>query len=147
MPSAATTGPPPSRALEARLAGGVATSDLWLQLARAQLRRTPPDPARAAQAAWQAFTAADAGAPEIPSLLAMADAFRAMDRPECGDPGARGGARARPERCRLQAGLADARRAAGMLVRRVRTETGGRPAARLRRVHLAPVPPGRFRPG
>ena len=56
-------------ALEARIGAGDATADLWLALARAQLRRTPPDPAHAAQAAWQAFSAADAGAGEIPSLL------------------------------------------------------------------------------
>ena len=54
-------------ALETRLAGTDATSGMWLSLARAQLRRVPPDAGRAAQAAWRAFTSAEAGTGEIPS--------------------------------------------------------------------------------
>ena len=63
-------------ALEARIAAGEATDDMWLALARAQQRRTPPDPAHAARAGWQAFRMADTRAPEIPEPLAMAEALR-----------------------------------------------------------------------
>ncbi len=109
-------------ALETRLAGGAGTTDLWLQLAQAQLRRTPPDPAHAAQAAWQAFGAAEAGAAEIPSLLAMADAFRAMSRPEWTILALEAVLERSPDDAGYKQALADARRQAGLLVRRVRTE-------------------------
>ena len=69
-------------AWEARIAAGEATGDHWLALARAQLRRAPPEPARAAQAGWRAFAVAEPGVPEIPALLVMAEAFRVQDRPE-----------------------------------------------------------------
>ena len=108
--------------LETRLSGGAATADLWLQLARAQLRRATPDPARAAQAAWQAFAGADAGSPEIPSLLVMAEAFRAMDRPESAIAALEAVVERAPQDTAVKQQLAEARRAAGILVRRVRTE-------------------------
>mgnify|MGYP000653855597 CR=1 FL=1 len=60
--------------LEAFAGTGNPPSDAWLALARAQLRRTPPDTAHAAQAAWRAFSSAEAGAGEIPSLLVLAEA-------------------------------------------------------------------------
>ena len=67
--------------LEGFIGTGNPSSDAWLALARAQLRRTPPDTAHAAQAAWRAFASAEAGAGEIPSLLVLAEAMRVMDRP------------------------------------------------------------------
>ena len=109
-------------ALETRLSGGAATSDLWLQLGRAQLLRTPPDPARAAQAGWQAFTSADTGAPEIAPLLLIADAFRAMDRAEWALQALEAVVQRAPNDANYKQMLADARQAVGILVRRVRTE-------------------------
>ena len=48
-------------ALETRLSGGDGKAPLWLALATAQLKRDPPNPARAAQAAWLAYTLSDTG--------------------------------------------------------------------------------------
>src|SRR4051794_9422789 len=134
-------------ALEARIAGGAPTSDLWLQLARAQLRRAPPDPAHAAQAAWQAFSAADTGAGEIPSLLVMADAFRAMDRPEAAIQALEAVIERAPDDSGYKQQLADARRAAGLLVRRVRTETEADPPLACVEFTSAPSRRADFVPG
>ena len=109
-------------ALEARVAAGEPTGELWLALARAQQRRTPPDPAHAAQAAWQAFKAAEAGPPEIPALLAMAEAFRVMDRPDVAIAALEAVGERAPEDAGYRQMLADARRAAGIQVRRIRPE-------------------------
>ena len=67
-------------ALEQRVALGEAGVAHFQSLAEAYLRRTPPDPAKALLAAWQAFSRADAGTAEVPSLLVMADALRALER-------------------------------------------------------------------
>lgn len=48
-------------ALETRVGAGSETNEQWLALARAHLRRTPPEASRAAWAAWRAFSGADAG--------------------------------------------------------------------------------------
>ena len=109
-------------ALETRLSGGDATNDLWLRLARAQLRRTPPDPAHAGQAAWQAFVSAGAGRPEIPALLVLSEAFRAMDRPEPAIGALEAILERSPNDTGYRQALQDARKAAGILIRRVRTE-------------------------
>src|SRR5689334_11160136 len=54
-----------AQAWEDRLAAGDASAESWLALARAQLRRSPSEPARALQAAWQNFQMVPAGEPEI----------------------------------------------------------------------------------
>ncbi len=109
-------------AFELRLSAGNGTSDLWLQLARAQLKRTPPNAARAAQAAWLAFERAETGAPQIAPLLTLTDAFKALDLPAQ----ALGALDAVVERAPNNPGykqmLADLRQTVGLLVRRVRTE-------------------------
>ena len=99
----------------------------WQALALAQLNRTPPENQRALQAAWRAFELAPYGQPEVAPLSAIAEALRRLNRPvqqiealeailERVDS---------PEhRQRLEA----ARRAAGMLVRRVTTEPEAEPA-------------------
>ena len=114
-------------AWEERIGMGQPNGDHWLALAQAQLNRQPPNNQRALQAAWRAFQLAPYGEPEIPSLAAIAEALRRMDRPvqqiealeailERSDS---------PEhRQRLDA----ARRAAGMLVRRVSPEADAEPA-------------------
>ena len=114
-------------AWEERIGMGRPDGDQWLALARAQLNRQPPNNQRALQAAWRAFQLAPYGEPEVPSLLVIAEALRRLDRPvqqiealeavlERSDS---------PEsRQRLEA----ARRAAGMLVRRVATEPEAEPA-------------------
>jgi uncharacterized protein YfaS (alpha-2-macroglobulin family) len=114
-------------AWEERIGLGQPNGDQWLALAQAQLNRTPPNNQRALQAGWRAFQLAPYGAPEIPSLLVMADALARLNRPvqqiealeailERND---------NPDyRQRLEA----ARRAAGMLVRRVTPEADAEPA-------------------
>ena len=109
-------------ALETRIAAGNATGEMWLALARAQLRRMPPDPAHAAAAAWQAFSAADTGTPEIAPLLVMADAFRAMNRPEIAIQALEAVQDRAPDDPNYKRLLADARKAAGILVKQVHTE-------------------------
>jgi len=109
-------------AIEAGIAAGNSTAVQWLALARAQQRRTPLDPARAAQAAWQAFSMAEAGASEIPALLAMAEAFRAMDRPEVAIRALEAVQERAPDDAGYRQMLTDARHAAGIQVRRVRPE-------------------------
>ena len=114
-------------AWEERIGMGQPSGDHWLALAQAQLNRQPPNNQRALQAAWRAFQLAPYGEPEVAPLLVIAEALRRLDRPvqqiealeailERMDS---------PEhRERLEA----ARRAAGMLVRRVNTEPDAEPA-------------------
>ncbi len=126
-------------ALEARLSGADATSDRWLALARAQLRRVPPDAPRAAQAAWQAFTSADAGAGEIPALLVIAEAMRVAERPEIAIQALEAVLERAPGDAGYQRQLTDARRAAGIQVRRVRTEVEADPPTACIEFTTAPV--------
>ncbi|WP_431283720.1 alpha-2-macroglobulin family protein [Humitalea sp. 24SJ18S-53] len=116
------------QAWEDRIAAGNATSDNWMALGRAQLSRTPPDGPRALQAAWQAFMMVPGGAPEIPSLLLMAQALQRQNL--LGEAlGALAAAQSRdPDNQALARQLADARRAAGMIVLRTRVETDADPA-------------------
>ena len=134
-------------ALEARVGAGSETNDQWLALARAHLRRTPPEASRAAWAAWRAFSGADAGPGEIPSLLVMTEAFRIMDRPEQ----AIAALEAVLERAPADAGytrqLADARREAGILVRRVSPEPETDPPRACITFTTAPARRADFVPG
>ena len=68
-------------AWEARIAAGDATPAQWLALAEAQLRRTPPEPAHALQAAWQNFSSADAGRRGDAAAAAHGRGAAALDRP------------------------------------------------------------------
>ena len=113
--------------LEAFAGTGNPPSDAWLALARAQLRRTPPDTAHAAQAAWRAFSSAEAGAGEIPSLLVLAEAMRVMDRPDVAIRALEAVLERAPGDAGYAKQLTDARRAAGIQVRRVRTEPEAEP--------------------
>ncbi|HEX3347585.1 MAG TPA: hypothetical protein VHS58_05735, partial [Acetobacteraceae bacterium] len=69
-------------ALEERASLGAPTAQTWLDLATALLRKSPADPKRALAAGWENFQAAQPGYGEIPGLLVMAEALRAMDRSE-----------------------------------------------------------------
>ena len=133
-------------ALEARVGGGDTTPELWLSLGRAQLRRTPPNPARALQAGYQAFTTADDDA-QVPGLLLMADAFRAMNRPSDLVHVLESVQSRAPDNADYARLLADARRAAGITVRRVRTEPEAEPPSACIEFTTAPVRRGDFVPG
>lgn len=112
-------GPALVTALEARIALGQATGAQWMSLARAQLRRAPPDPNRALQAAWRAFVAAESPAAEVPPLLLMADALRRLDRPAqalraLGEASSRA-----PEDRSIRQLVMETHQAAGLLITRV----------------------------
>jgi len=134
-------------ALEARAGGGDADTGLWLALSRAQLHRVPPDAVRAAQAAWQAFVLADAGAGEIPSLLAIADAMRVVDRPEVAIAALEAVLERAPDDAGYKKMLADARQAAGIRVRTVKTESEADPPTACIEFTTAPARRADFVPG
>ncbi|WP_237212801.1 alpha-2-macroglobulin family protein [Falsiroseomonas oryziterrae] len=115
-------------AWEERVGAGQASADHWLALADAQLRRTPPEPARALQASWRAFMLVPGGVPEIPSLLLMAEALRRLDQPIWQIQALEAVVQRAPEETRHREALASARRAAGLLVRQLRTEPDAEPA-------------------
>lgn len=115
-------------AWEERLGAGQTTADHWLALANAQLRRNPPEAMRALQAGWQAFMLVPGGAPEIPSLQVMAEALRRLDQPMWQIQALEAVAERAPEDAKAREALAAARRAAGLLVRRIRTEPDAEPA-------------------
>ncbi|MFC7555155.1 hypothetical protein ACFQU7_27335 [Pseudoroseomonas wenyumeiae] len=110
-----------AEALEQRIGMQGATPEHWLALAQAQLSRTPPNPQRALQAAWQNFGAVAAGEAEIPSLHLMARALQMMDRWPPAIAALEAVAERAPDDPAARA-LATARRAAGLLVSRTRTE-------------------------
>jgi uncharacterized protein YfaS (alpha-2-macroglobulin family) len=113
-------------ALEERIALGDPTPKQWLDLANAQLNRTPPDPRHALDAAWENYLRSDNGT-AIPGLLVMAQALRAMDRQDQAAQALEQVVQRAPDNGRYQAMLSDARRAAGLSVRGVRTEADADP--------------------
>jgi alpha-2-macroglobulin len=115
-----------SAAWETRIGLGDASAQ-WLALAEAEMRRAPPDATRALQAAWQNFTQSDAGAAEIPALLLMADALKALDRPAQAIQALEAAAERAPGDEKIRQALDAARRATGILVRRVATEPEAEP--------------------
>ena len=134
-------------ALETLASAGNAPSDTWLALARTQLRVNPPRPTRAAQAAWVAFSNADAGVAEVPPLLVMAEAFRAMDRPEPAIQALETALEWEPNRPGLAALLREVRVAAGVRVRRVSTEPEADPPNACVSFTTAPARRADFVPG
>ena len=91
------------------------------------MRRTPPDASHALQAAWQNFSAADAGAAEVPALLLMAEALKALDRPAQAIQALEAAAERAPDNKAIAQRLDETRRATGILVRRVATEPEAEP--------------------
>jgi len=114
-------------AWETRIAQGDATGAQWLSLAEAQLHRTPPDANHALQAAWQNYSSANAGAAEVPSLLLMAEALKLLNRPAQAIQALEAAAERAPDNKAIVQKLDEARRATGILVRRVATEPEAEP--------------------
>ena len=114
-------------AWETRIAQGDATAAQWLALAEAQMRRTPPEANHALQAAWQNFSSAEAGAPQVPALLLMADALKVLNRPAQAIQALEAAAERAPDNKTIVQKLDEARRATGILVRRVATEPEAEP--------------------
>ncbi|MBU8536421.1 alpha-2-macroglobulin family protein [Falsiroseomonas tokyonensis] len=115
-------------AWEERIGAGQATADHWMALANAQLSRTPPEALRALQAGWRAYMLVPGGAAEIPSLLVMAEAMRRLDQPMWQIEALEAVVERAPADARQREALAAARRAAGLLVRRITTEPDAEPA-------------------
>ncbi|WP_421993878.1 hypothetical protein, partial [Roseococcus sp.] len=129
-----------SQAWEERAGLGEMTAPQWLALARAELRRNPPEAGRALSAAWQNFLMVPAGPPEIPSLLLVAEALQRMERPAQQIAALEQVVQRAPNEARYTQALTEARRAAGLLIARVNTESEAEPA----RACLAfTVPPAR----
>ena len=108
-------------ALEDRLGQGAPSFELWQQLAQAEMKRTPPDPRRSLSAAWQAYQSADDGSHQASAMVLAAQALTAMGRPAPAAAALRAAVGFDPENATIKQMLADANRAAGMLV--ARTET------------------------
>ncbi|WP_439594640.1 alpha-2-macroglobulin family protein [Falsiroseomonas sp.] len=115
-------------AWEERVGAGQATADHWMALANAQLSRSPPEALRALHAGWRAFMLVPGGPPEIPSLLVMAEAMRRLDQPIWQIEALTAVVERAPEDAKQREMLAAARRAAGLLVRRITTEPDAEPA-------------------
>ncbi|TPG46936.1 alpha-2-macroglobulin family protein [Roseomonas nepalensis] len=125
---------------------GAARPEMWLSLARAQMARVPPDPARALFAARRNFDSVEAGAAEVPSLRLMADALRAQERWALAIGVLEAVAERLPGDAGARAQLAEVRRAAGMLLRAVRTEPEAEPARACLSFTVAPQAGGRWQP-
>jgi uncharacterized protein YfaS (alpha-2-macroglobulin family) len=115
-------------AWEERLGMPEARPEQWLSLGRAALARNPPDPVKALMAAQRAFDMVPAGPPEIPSLTLMAEALRRQERWVQVIAVLEAIAERAPQDAATRIALADARRQAGLLLRRVRTEPESEPA-------------------
>lgn len=134
-------------AWESRIALGDPKPEHWMALAQAQMRRSPAEPARALQAAWQNFSMADAGAGEIPALILMADALKAMNRPAQAIQALEAAVERAPNDAALKQALADTRRATGVLVSRLTTEPEAEPARACIGFSVAPIRRDDFMPG
>ena len=82
---------------------------------------------RASQAAWQNFSSSEPGAAEVPSLLLMAEALKALDRPAQAIQALEAAAERAPDDKTIVQRLDETRRATGILVRRVATEAEADP--------------------
>jgi uncharacterized protein YfaS (alpha-2-macroglobulin family) len=126
-------------AWETRIAQGDANAAQWQSLAEAQLRRTPPDATHALQAAWQSFSSAPAGDREVPPLLVMADALNLLNRPAQAIQALEAAAERTPDNKAIVQKLDETRRAVGVLVRRVATESEADPPRACIDFTVAPI--------
>jgi len=111
-----------------RAGQGDAPATAWLSLAGDLLRLPAPDPAHALAAAWRAFGATEAGAGQVPALLAMRDALTALNRPVSEIETLAAAADRAPDDADLRRQLALRKQQLGLLVRGVRTEPENFPA-------------------
>ncbi|WP_159350259.1 alpha-2-macroglobulin family protein [Roseomonas harenae] len=115
-------------AWEERLGMGDVRPEMWLALGRAALARVPADPAKALLAAQRNFDIVPAGEPEVASLQLMADALRAQERWVQVIQVLEAVAERLPNDAATRTALVEARRTAGMMLRRVRVEPEAEPA-------------------
>ena len=114
-------------AWEKRIGQGDAKPEQWLGLGEAQMHRTPAEPKRALQAAWENYSALDTGEKQIPALMLMADALKALDRPAQAIQALEAAAELTTDNKAIVAKLDEMRRATGILVRHVTTEAEADP--------------------
>ena len=133
-------------AWETRAALGDASAGQWQALAEAQLRRTPPDATRALRAAWKSFAAAASGAPEVPPLLLIAEALKALDRPAQAIIALEAAQEREPDDAAIRQTLDETRRATGVLVRQIRTEPEADPPRACVSFTVAPARRDDFHP-
>ena len=126
-------------ALEQRVALGQETPRQWLDLAHALLARTPPDPRKAVAAAWNGYGALENGPKQIPALLLIAEALRGNDRNADAVLALEHAEEQAPADAAIKRLLADARRAAGLTVRAIRTEADAEPPRACVGFSVAPV--------
>ena len=134
-------------ALEARVAQGEVTSKQYLDLAKAQSRRSPPEPRLALFAAWMSFASGQPGEGEIPALLLMADALHALDRDAQAVLVWQAVVERAPDNPAYQKALTDMQRVVGVLVRKVNTETDTDPPRACVEFTIPPVRRSNFAPG
>ncbi|WP_458097558.1 MG2 domain-containing protein [Roseomonas sp. WA12] len=138
--------PAAAAAWEERLGMGAARPEMWLSLARAQMARSPADPTKALQAAQRNFDLVAAGEPEVPSLRLMADALRAQGRWPQVIQVLEAVAERLPNDASVRVALNDARREAGLMLRRVRVEPEAEPARACMSFTVAPRAAGNWQP-
>ena len=126
-------------ALERRIGQGDATAKQWWGLATAYLRRTPPDPQKGLFAAWRNFQESSGGEEEIPGLLLIAEALNKLDRPAQAIQALEHVVERAPDNQDYKRQLAEAQKAAGILIRRIRVEGEADPARACVEFTTAPV--------
>ncbi|MSP00734.1 MAG: alpha-2-macroglobulin family protein [Acetobacteraceae bacterium] len=134
-------------ALETRVAQGEVTPKQLLDLATAQMQRTPPDPKAALHAAWMSLAGGKASEAEIPGLLLMAEALRALDRGPQSLIVLQAVVDRAPANPAYQKTLADARRAVGVVVKKLNTEADADPPRVCVEFTVPPVRRPDFVPG
>ena len=114
-------------ALESRLGQSDPSAGQWLQLSQAELKRSPADPRRALDAAWQSYQNAEQDADKATAMVAAAQALLAQSRPAQAGQALAQAVVLAPDNAGYKQMLADANQAAGLLVARVRTEVDADP--------------------
>ena len=133
-------------ALEERLGQGQGHADLWLQLAQAELKRVPPDAGRALSAAWQSYQAGDEPADQAAAMVVAAQALTAQNRPAQAGLALQQAVTLVPDNAGYQQLLADANRAAGMLVQRFTAQEDTDPPRACILFNIAPSRRNDFHP-
>ncbi len=133
-------------AWERRIAQGDAQPEQWLALAEVQMHRTPPEARHALEAAWQNFSSTDTGQNQVPALLLMAEALKALDRPAQAIQALEAAAERAPDSKAIAQKLDETRRATGILVSRIATEPETEPPRACIAFTVAPIRRDDFHP-
>ena len=133
-------------ALEDRLGQGSPSFDLWRQLAQAELKRNPPDPRRAADAAWQAAQNADDDKNRAAAYALVAQALLAQNRPAPAGSALRTALANDPGNITYKQMLDDANRTAGLVVQRTTAHEDADPPRACIAFNIPPTRRGDFHP-